>query len=278
VEAVDSASGVLTLLGMQARVTSSTVLRGLGGEAITLADVRPHQQVRVELDGTQSGLVAKTVIVTSPVPDFPNTFIGTVEKIEGDTWTVRASDATVVLKTNADTNVTGTPRVGDQVMVTYRTNTAGENIALAIAIVPVMPQRPERPMHGEVTEITATSLTIQFPPVNDRATFVINEETQFFGGRPAVGETVSVFFRSENGTNIATRVVRIDNANENRIYFDGRLNTIEGDKWTIDTQVVIVNERTRVIGNPQPGDLVHVIATQRYPDTTLYGVEIAKMQ
>ncbi|HEY0159509.1 MAG TPA: DUF5666 domain-containing protein [Thermoanaerobaculia bacterium] len=278
VEAVDAASGVLTVLGLQVRVTSATVLRGLGGEPIALGAVLPHQQVRVELDAASPGLVAKTVLVTSPVPDFTNTFIGTVEKIEGDTWTVRASGATVVVKTTTDTQIVGTPRVGDEVMVTYRTDGAGQNLALSISIVPKMPQRPERPMNGTVTEITATSLTITFPPTNDFATFDITSETQFFGGRPAVGDNVLVFSRPENERNIATRVVRIDSSDENRIFFDGTLHVIDGNKWTIDEHEVIVTERTLITGNPKPGDRVHVIATQpNHPDPALYGIEIAKI-
>lgn len=147
-EAVDAASSVLTVLGLQVRVTASTVLRGLGGEAITLAGILPHQQVRVELDASWPGLAAKTVIVTSPVPDFPNTFAGVVEKIEGDIWTVRAADATV-----------------------------------------------------------AASLTITFPPTGDLATFAITAETEFSGGRPSVGDDVTVFYRRDGEQNIATRVV-----------------------------------------------------------------------
>jgi hypothetical protein len=277
-EAVDGPSGVLTLLGLPVRVTSATILRGLRGEAISLADVRPHQQVRVELDATQPGLAAKTVIVSSPVPDHPNTFIGVIEKIEGDTWTVRASDATVVLKTNAETQITGTPRAGDRVMVTYRTDASGQNIALSISIAHAQPPRSERPMAGTVTELTDTSLTVTIRPTNDFARLVVNGETRFFGGRPAIGDHVMVFFRNENQTNIATRVVRIDSGSENRITFEGRLNVIEGNKWLIDTHEVIVNQRTRIVGDPKPGDIVHVIATQSRPDLTLHGIEISKIR
>lgn len=276
-EAVDAASGVLTVLGLQVRVTSATVLRGLGGEAITLADVRPHQQVRVELDGSQPGLVAKTIIVMSPVPDISNTFIGIVEKIEADVWTVRASDATVVLVTTPETQIIGTPRAGDRVMVTYKRDASGRNIALTISLAPQAPPRPVRPMSGKVTEITATSMTITMRPTGDFATFVINEQTLFFGGRPAVGDDVLVYARNSDGVNTAIRVVRIDNSTQNRIFFDGVLHVVEGNVWTIDTHKVVVNERTRLIGNPQPGDRVHVIATQMLPDLTLYALEISKI-
>jgi hypothetical protein len=60
---------------------------------------------------------------------------------------------------------------------------------------------------GTVTGITAASLTITFPPTGDFATFAITAETEFSGGRPSVGDDVTVFYRRDGEQNIATRVV-----------------------------------------------------------------------
>ena len=274
-EAVDANAGTITLLGQQVRVTPNTVIRGLGGAAVQLRDILPRQQVRIELDAAQPGLVAKTIIVTSPVPDIRSSFVGIVEKIEGDTWTFRSGDETVVVKVTSETNVAGTPRVGDKVVVMYKTDTAGQKLAIAIGPVPSIP-RPDRPIDGHVTELTATSLTIRRGN-GESVTFTVNDQTQFFGGRPAVGDRVLVFSReAEGGGRVATRVVRADSVTENRITFSGTLRSIEGNRWVIDGQVVLVSSRTRFVGDPKVGDKVHVIATQT-PDRTLHALEIAKM-
>jgi hypothetical protein len=60
---------------------------------------------------------------------------------------------------------------------------------------------------GTVTEISAASLTITFPLTGDFATFAITAETEFFGGRPAAGDDVTLFYRRDGEQNIATRVV-----------------------------------------------------------------------
>jgi exosome complex RNA-binding protein Csl4 len=277
VDAVDATGGTITVLGQQVRVTSSTVIRGLRGAAIQLSEILPRQQVRIELDRSQPGLTAKSIVVTSPIPDIPNWFGGTVEKIEGDTWTVRNDERSLTVKVTSETHIHGTPRVGDRVFVTYKTDTAGQHTAVSIAMVVPPPPRPDVPAAGSVTELTTTSLTIRHVGNDATVTFVVNEQTEFLGGRPAAGDRVIVFAKpAASGTGrVAVRVVRVSE-NENRIVFDGVVRAIEGTRWSIGDQVVQVSPSTLILGNPRAGDRVNVVAHQG-ADRTLHALYISKL-
>ena len=270
VEAVDTAGDTITVLGRTIRVTAATIIRGLGGlRHESVASILPGQEVRVDIDGSQPGLTARSILIVSPIPEMFGSVIGVVESIENNVWTIRA-DRTIRVTTTEETRIIGTPVVDDRVLVNFRTDAAGQHFALSITPAPEPPQR-ERVMRGTVLEIGETTLNLQ--TLQGPVIIVLDSRTTFHGGRPVAGDVAHVYLRdAAPAIFIADRVVRVSRG-ENRIVFIGTVIAINGSVWDVDGMRLVVNERTRLINDPGLGDRVHVVATQNAEGTFALEIE-----
>ena len=82
--------------------------------------------------GAQS-IIAVSVLVMTMHIDTPQFFHGTVKSIAADAWviTVDGQDRTVTV--NAQTQIAGSPKVGDTVYVMALTDSSGKLVALTIS-------------------------------------------------------------------------------------------------------------------------------------------------
>lgn len=137
VTAVDVLHNTLTLLGRTIQVTPQTSFGGpfFGGSVHGVADIQPNElaSVQANLSGAQS-LVAVSVLVLSLHVDQTELIHGAVRSIAADAWVVNnafeGKDVTVTV--NAQTQIVGSPKVGDTVDVLARTDSSGKLVALSI--------------------------------------------------------------------------------------------------------------------------------------------------
>jgi hypothetical protein len=209
VEQVDVAGNSVTLLDRKVSVVASTVLRGLHGEPLPgLGSIVRGQHVTVAIDGAQAGLVAKSLTISSAAPFYPTELYGTIEAIHDDLWTIVAPNARITVRVTPETTVVGTPRVGDEVFVTFRTGSDGLKVAISIGPGAPAPE-PSFEVRGLVAQIDATSLTLTNDAQGDTITAAIDSSTVFPDGRPVAGDRVIVTMRRQSDdTFLAVRVAR----------------------------------------------------------------------
>lgn len=142
VTAVDAAHNNFTLLGRTIQVTSQTSFGGPmpGTAAKSLADVQPNELVVVQANpgGTQT-IVAVSVMLMSLHVDPPQMLHGTVKSIAADAWVIAIAGKDVTVSVNAQTQIAGSPKVGDTVIVTAVTDSSGKLVAIAIMKGPQLP-------------------------------------------------------------------------------------------------------------------------------------------
>jgi hypothetical protein len=112
------------------------------GEVPGLGSLQRNQIVQVQADAIGGRLVAREVLVLSPVlPDLAR-LRGTVVTIGPEAWTVRREEGgeAVTLVINSRTIIAGSPKVGDRVEVLYEITPAHAFVALTI--LKVDSQRP----------------------------------------------------------------------------------------------------------------------------------------
>jgi exosome complex RNA-binding protein Csl4 len=135
VQAVDAAHNNFTLLGRTIQVTAQTSFGGpfLGTNVKSLADIQPNELVAVQANpGGAQTLVAAAVMLLSPHIDHPQVLHGTVKSIAADAWVIRVDGKDTTVAVNAQTQITGSPKVGDSVVVTAVTDSSDKLVALSI--------------------------------------------------------------------------------------------------------------------------------------------------
>jgi hypothetical protein len=207
IQSVDTTEGTFTLLGRTIQVTPETSFGGFKrGGTPGLADLLPNQIVSVQTDNEGGRLVARAVLVISPIPPSVGTLHGTVKSIGADAWVIdrRGEDVTVVV--NARTKIVNSPRVGDEVEVLYTVDGANAFVALSI----VRFQRPVTDVQhfrGRVSAIEGSSWTIARTS-GGPVTVVVNDKTKVQPGI-AVGDEVEVLaHRRDDGTYVAITIVK----------------------------------------------------------------------
>ncbi len=192
-EQIDVAGGSVTLLDRKVGVTPSTVLRGLQGEPLPgLGSIVRGQHLTVALDGAQAGLVAKSITISSAAPFYPTELYGTIDSISDDLWTIVAPNARITVRVTPETTVVGTPRVGDQVFVTFRTGSDGLKVAISIG-PGVAPDALT--FNGTITRMGADEWQV------DARTVVLNGETRV-GKSLQLGDRVAVTAMSMSGSKV----------------------------------------------------------------------------
>jgi exosome complex RNA-binding protein Csl4 len=135
VQAVDAAHNNFTLLGRTIQVTAQTSFGGpfIGTNVKSLADIQTNELVAVQANpgGTQT-IVAVAVLLLSPHIDHPQVLHGTVKSIAADAWVIAINGKDTTVSVNAQTQIAGSPKVGDSVVVTALTDSSGKLVALSI--------------------------------------------------------------------------------------------------------------------------------------------------
>jgi hypothetical protein len=136
VTAVDAAHNNFTLLGRTIQVTAQTSFGSpfLGTTVHGLSDIQPNELVDVQANpaGTQS-IVAVSVLVMTMHVDAPRFFHGTVKSIAADAWVITTDGKDTTVTVNAQTQIVGSPKVGDTVYVMALTDSSGKLVALTIS-------------------------------------------------------------------------------------------------------------------------------------------------
>jgi hypothetical protein len=210
VQIVSAEAKTLTLLGQTVYVDDDTSFGGFGQrEGFDLSDILPNQIVQVQVDAVNGRLVAREVLVLSPVPPQVGRLRGEVRSIGTDSWDIETETETVTVVVNAQTKILGSPKVGDTVEVIYNVNSASQKVAVSIIRFEPLPPAPKIvQFHGKVKSITGSTWVVTEDPTHER-TFTVNERTKLLGN-PGAGDFVHVFaHQKEDGTLTAISVTRL---------------------------------------------------------------------
>lgn len=275
VEATDTAHSILTVLGQMIFITPQTVFRGsvADHDPQTLGEMKIGDNVTVFLDGSMSALRAQSIYTIPPTfADKHIAFTSTLRKIEGDTWTVRNVPASGLnistFRVVSGTSIDGFIRPGDVIQVFGRVDgdqVTAEAIELGRVQCPNFEPFPVFSLHGIITAVSATSLTITGTN-GDSYTIALNDETIYTLNDPKVGDAVSVLVEKHGDTYVGRRVDLWQSPFEEVI---DTVLKIEGTVWTIGTKVVTTNSRTEITGNPQVGDRVKLVSITTGPGQIL---------
>ncbi len=120
-------------------------------------------------------------------------------------------------------------------------------------------------IHGTVKNIGTDAWIITDSRRHDISVSV-NAQTKIFGS-PKVGDTVDVLANVDSANNFIAISITISPATTEQIRLTGVVKSITGTQWVIGPAVglgpdflVQVNAQTRIVGNPQVGDRVEVVA------------------
>lgn len=211
IESIDVAGSKFVVLGITISVDSTTryastfptfaPIRGL-------VDLTVGQTVVVDAT-TGAAILARQVLVVSPTRDEIVTLRGKVKSISDKSWVITETnghDRTLVI--DERTKISGDPRVGDDVQVLARVDSASTTIALAILKLgpPVDPKQIE--LRGSVVSIHPDHWTIGGPP-GSRAPETLVRITPMTAiyPNPAVGDRVVVIgFRDPMGAMVALKI------------------------------------------------------------------------
>jgi hypothetical protein len=135
VTSVDAAHNSFVLLGRTIQVTSQTSFSApfFGATVKGLADLQPNELVTVQANpgGTQT-IVAVSVLVMSMHVDEPALIHGTVKSIAADAWVITDNGKDTTVAVNAQTQIVGSPKVGDSVIILARNDSSGKLVAISI--------------------------------------------------------------------------------------------------------------------------------------------------
>jgi hypothetical protein len=276
VEAVDLTNNTMTVLGQPIAVNASTYWVGVvpDHDPRSLADVKIGDNVNVTFDGSLDILRAQRIYTLPPTfEDSAIAFTTVVRKIEGDTWTVRTVHTggmdISTFKVVSGTSIDGFIRPGDTIQVfaaVYGDQVVPRSIELGHVQCPNFEPFPVFTLHGLISSITATSVTITDPSGNTY-TITLNDDTVYGVNDPKVGDAVGIQVEKHGETYIARRV------DLSGVPFDidvvDIVKSIDNGVWTIGTHVVSTNSRTAITGDPKPGDKVHLIAITVAPNQAL---------
>lgn len=215
VQSVDQANRSFQLLGRTIFVTDATSFAGSTRNAsLTLADIAVNNHVVAGVNVLNGRLVAESIYTLPSLPSLPtlpafDTFEGVVKSIDTAQWVVVRDTISVVVKINAQTIITGSPRPGDRVRVVTATDSSNSFTAVAITRidVPTTSPRTLRWIHGTVLGTHSTSWTIQEKDKLIETSVEINSDTRIATGAQA-GAVVDVLAEVRDNRLIALVITR----------------------------------------------------------------------
>ena len=210
VQSVDVTTRSFVVLGHTIYVDDETSFGGIfrDGKTPGLSDLLPNQLVTVQVDAVNGRLIARDVIVLSPVPPQISHLNGTVKTIGTDAWTIESNGETVTVVVNAQTKIVGSPKVGDRVEVILNTDTANNRVAIAIYKIQIVtPPVKIVQFHGKVKSITGPTWVVTVDAADK--TFTVNERTKVTPNT-GVGDLVQVLAsQADDGTLTAMTVIKL---------------------------------------------------------------------
>lgn len=209
VQSVDVTTRSFVVLGHTIYVDDDTSFGGfLRNGQPGLSDVVPNQLVTVQVDAVSGRLVARDVLVLSPVPPQISRLNGTVKSIGTDAWTIESDGETVTVVVNAQTKIVGSPKVGDRVEVILNIDTANNRVAIAIYKIQIVtPPVKIVQFHGKVKSITGPTWVVTAD--GQDKTFTVNERTKVTPNT-GVGNLVQVLAsQADDGTLTAMTVIKL---------------------------------------------------------------------
>ncbi len=157
----------------------------------------------------------------------------------------------------------------------------GRLIAREVLVLSPAPPQLGR-LRGAVKSIGTESWDVAVD--SETVTMVVNAQTKIIGS-PKVGDTVEVLYNVNSASQkVAISIIRFEPAppTPKVVQFRGEVKSIDNPKWVVteapaSERTFSVNERTKVLGNPGIGDLVHVFAYQN-DDGTLTAVTVTRLR
>ncbi|HEU5163679.1 MAG TPA: DUF5666 domain-containing protein [Thermoanaerobaculia bacterium] len=194
VQSIDVAGSKLAILGITVAVDANTSygsafptfapITGLSGIAV-------GQVVHVTAAFANGAILAKRLQVISPTVPPSHVLGGTVKSISSTSWVITGKDGKdTTITIDAQTKITGDPKVGDWVQVMATIDSAHNYVAILIAKVE---QRVDNALHGWVASIAPSEWTIGGPPGSMAPVFTVRiTTTTVIYPNPQVGDRVTV--------------------------------------------------------------------------------------
>ncbi len=233
-----------TIDGRELLINSETVIEG---DHPDVGDLAAAVAVR-----TDAGLLAKHIEVhDAPPPPPPQAVQGRIDAIAADRWTIAGQ----VVLIDANTVIEGDhPDVGDMAVARVERTNAG---LLAKRIRVLDPPAP--PLHvirGKIESMAANKWVI------DGQEVLIDAETRIEGDHPDIDDFATAHVqRTESGL-LAKHIQVRDEAPGHLVVFRGVVTAIAEESWKVlvneHEKTVLIDEQTRIIGNPSVGDRVGV--------------------
>jgi hypothetical protein len=157
----------------------------------------------------------------------------------------------------------------------------GRLIAREVLVLSPAPPQIGR-LRGAVKSIGTESWDVATD--NETVTLVVNAQTKIVGS-PKVGDTVEVLYNVDSANRkVAISIIRFEPAPPmpKVVQFHGTVKSIDGPKWVVTEspareRTFTVNERTKVLGSPGVGTVVHVFAQQN-DDGTLTAITVTRLR
>jgi hypothetical protein len=216
--------------------------------AIATATRTPTRAVTRTPSPTRKPTATWTPWATAPRPEVKRRIIGWVKRIEHGRWTI----GEITVDTDAETVFIGDPGVGSQVDAELLVRPDGSYLALLIKELSGPSTTPEPyDFTGVVKSMGGDQWTV------GTTTFSTDGDTQIDDGIQ-VGDWVSVAAERRSGGEIWAKTIRklVPDTTE----FSGRVESINGDTWTVAGRTFKVTANTEVSGSPGVGDYVDVRA------------------
>jgi hypothetical protein len=209
ISSVDSQERSFVLLGRTMFTDDDTSFGGYRhGAATDFSDLAANMVASVQADVVDGRLVAREILVVTPVPVHFERLRGEVRSIGTDAWTVDVNGVTETIVVNAQTRIAGSPKVGDIVEVLFRVDASNQKVAISILRF----ERPAPPsgitqFQGVVKAIEAGTWTITVD-AEDRQV-IVNDRT-IISPNTGVGDRVQVMaIRNADGTLTAVMVMKL---------------------------------------------------------------------
>lgn len=253
------ANGLVVIDAAQATITDDR------GSAGSLAGITPGSLIFAILRSGTS-LQASNIVVTK-LPQV--TLSGTVQSVNPSAGTLQLLGVTVHVDANTSFGGGHSVRSLNDIVandiVHVQANAVGSVLlASSILVFAPVPQLPIL-IHGTVKSIGTDAWVITDSRGRDISVSV-NAQTKILGS-PKVGDSVDILANVDSANNYVAISISISPAPTGQIRLTGVVKSITGTQWVIGPAVglgpdflVQVNAQTRIIGNPQVGDRVEVVA------------------
>jgi hypothetical protein len=187
-----------------------------------IGDPRVGDPVEILANTDNANQYVAVSIMKSLIAERLALFTGTLKSITGSTWLINTSGRDVSVTVNAQTKITGDPRVNDGVAVTASVDAAGNYTAIAIAKLGIVPPVITMTLNGVVKSV-AQHMTLEpcpswgciiatwtiGPAVGLGPDFLVAQtENTKVAGSPKTGDLVEVVVQQQSGALVALSISR----------------------------------------------------------------------